>query len=123
VDIPLRIDFETLQPSDTLRAEIEHQVGKLARLTRITHCHVAVREPHRHHRRGRPFEIHVHLTLPGGEIVVSRDGTSPVHGDPYLAVRDTFQHVRRQLEEFVRVRRGDVKAHSRPTARRVRRIA
>jgi cold shock CspA family protein len=54
--------------------------------------------------------VKVDLRVPGREIVASAD-----HGeDVYVALRDAFDAAKRQLEETVRVRRGDVKAHDVP---------
>jgi ribosome-associated translation inhibitor RaiA len=117
---PLRIDFESLKPSTALRAGIARQANRLEHFApRLVGCHVVVSEPHRHHRRGRQYQVHVHLKLPGGEIAVSRDGRGVAHDDPYLAVRDAFRQAQRQLEDFVRVRRGDVKTRRRPVRARL----
>lgn len=125
MQVPLKIDFESLEPSAALKERIRRHAARLERFSpRLIGCHVVVREPHRHHRQGRQFEVRIHLTLPGGEIAVSHVPAGRFHEDPALAVRDAFLQARRQLEDFVRVRRGDVKAHSRPArAARARRAS
>jgi hypothetical protein len=40
-----------------------------------------------------------------------------LHEDPYVAVRDAFPAVQRQLEDYERERRGDVKRHAPEPAR------
>lgn len=52
--------------------------------------------------------LRVSLTLPRGTIVVTREG-----GTLAEALRDGFDAATRRLEEFVRRRRGYVKAHTR----------
>jgi hypothetical protein len=66
----------------------------------------------KHAHRGKPFNIRIELTVPGAEIVVNRDRAE----DVYLAIRDAFDHARRQMEDHVRSRRGDLKTHE-PEAR------
>ena len=103
---PLKVDFESLQPSTPLTEEIRKELVRLERLIpRVIGCHVVVREPHRHQQSGRQFEIHVRVTVPGGEFVVSHNPPKSGYDDPYRAVRNAFNRVRRQYREFVRKRR------------------
>ena len=71
--------------------------------------------PHRHQRSAKPFDLRVHLTIPGHEIVVDRVKTQ-AHGvdKPELIVRETFDEVRRQLQDCVAKMRGEVKQHEAP---------
>ena len=109
---PLKMNLGTLAGSTALEALIRRKAAWLERFhDRIVSCHVTVEAPHRHHHRGRQYIAHIRLTVPGGEIVVSHDARGKGHEDPYVAVRDAFDAARRQLEDFARVRRGDVKAH------------
>jgi ribosome-associated translation inhibitor RaiA len=63
-----------------------------------------------HHQQGRQFRVHIDVRVPGKEVVANRDHDE----DVYVALRDAFDSVKRQLEETVRVRRGDVKVHETP---------
>jgi cold shock CspA family protein len=109
--IPVDITFKELGKSDALEARIRDYVGKLERVfDRIVRCEVVIETPHRHHRTGRQYHVRVRLTVPGGEIVASHDpGPDEAHEDAYVAVRDTFNAARRQLEDYVRktLKRGD----------------
>ena len=114
VETPLEVDFESLEPSSPLVEAIRREVRSVERLVpRLVACHVVVREPHRHHRSGRQFEVRIHLTLPGGEIAVTRGAGNRRREDPHVAVRDAFVQLRSQVRKFRSVRRGDVKAHTR----------
>lgn len=73
----------------------------------IERCHVWVEAPHGHHRLGRLYEVRLRLTVPDGEIVV--DG-QPQNDDVRVALRGAFDAARRQLEDYARRRRGDVKS-------------
>jgi ribosome-associated translation inhibitor RaiA/cold shock CspA family protein len=111
MQLPVDITYREIPPSDAVTARIHDWVGKLERVyDRIMRCEVIVETPHRHHRTGRQYHVRVRLTVPGGEIVSSRDpGPDGAHEDVYVALRDTFLAVRRQLEDFVRKIRGYVK--------------
>ena len=54
--------------------------------------------------------MRIDLRVPGREIAVTRDH----HVDVFVALRDAFDSAKRQLEEVVREKRGDVKAHDVP---------
>jgi ribosome-associated translation inhibitor RaiA len=112
---PLQITFRHMDPSAALEARIRQRAGELdAVCDRIISAHVTVECPHpRRHYHGKVFEVRVDLALPGKDIVVAREPpTKHAHEDPYVAVRDAFDAVRRRLEDYVRERRGDVKRHS-----------
>jgi ribosome-associated translation inhibitor RaiA len=59
---------------------------------------VVVEQPAKHHQQGKPFNIHIDLTVPGSEIVVDRQENE----DVYVAVRDAFDAARRQLDNYAR---------------------
>ena len=75
---------------------------------RITSCHVVLSAPTvKHHRSGGPYDVHIVLHVPGGELAVNRQ-----HGeDLSIAVRNAFDSVRRKLQDHVREMRGAVKKH------------
>lgn len=103
MQIPVEITFKELGHSEAMEARIREWVAKLERVyDRIGRCDVLVETPHRHHRTGRQFHVRVHLTVPGGEIVASHDpGPDEAHEDFYVALRDAFTAVKRQLEHHV----------------------
>jgi ribosome-associated translation inhibitor RaiA len=70
---------------------------------RVQHCDVVVELPHRHHEHGRVFHVRVAVTVLGRELVVSQDpGADGAHEDVYVAVRDAFRAMRRQVEAHMR---------------------
>ena len=100
VQLSTRVTFHGIDHSDALEAWIHEWAGKLARFGhRVARCEVTVEAPHRHQRHGRQWHVAIRLTLPGGDVVVSRDpGAAAGHEDPYVAVRDSFRAARRQLD-------------------------
>ena len=66
---------------------------------RISNCHVVLDSPHRHHHKGSLFHVHITLTIPGDQIVISRDSDQDhSHEDAYVALRDAFESATRQIE-------------------------
>lgn len=75
---------------------------------------MTVRRPHRH-QQGNLYGAIVDLRFWGGEVVASREPSAHhAHEDVYVALRDAFKAVRRQLQDRVRERRGSVKARVTP---------
>src|SRR6187455_2081531 len=103
MQVPVQITFRGMDSSPALETRIGEHVAKLESFhDRITRCDVVVELPHQHHRQGKHWHIRIDLTVPGHEIVVSRDpGKEEDHEDVYVAVRDAFAAARRQLEDYV----------------------
>jgi ribosomal subunit interface protein len=120
----LQITFRHMDPSPALEERIRQRVEELYQFyDRIVACRVVVEEQHRRQQQGNLFHIRIDLTVPGREIVVGRDaGVNHAHEDAYVAVRDAFDAARRQLEDYVRDRRGEGKLHSVPDHGRVARL-
>ncbi|MDY6946218.1 MAG: ribosome-associated translation inhibitor RaiA [Pseudomonadota bacterium] len=96
----LRITFRHMESSPSLEARIREHVAHLERFHQdITRCHVVIEAPSARRRQGAPFEVTVDLTIPGREIVV-RTGHAEreAHVDVYVAVRDAFDSIKRQLQ-------------------------
>ena len=112
--LPVDITFRDMPPSLALEATIERWADRLARLEpRIVRCTVVVERPHRKHRSGQMFHVRVELAIPDGTIVVGRDpARDSAHADAFVAVGDAFRTVRRQLQDAIEIRRGDVKLHA-----------
>lgn len=113
MQLPIQINFHNLPPSEALEAKIREKVQKLTRITdTITACRVTIDTPHKHHHKGSTYQVTIDLTLPGNEIVVSRDpGLNHAHENAYVAVRDAFNALTRQLASYVRRRQGKSRQH------------
>ncbi|MCW5619957.1 MAG: ribosome-associated translation inhibitor RaiA [Burkholderiales bacterium] len=108
MQVPVQITIRDMQRSEALERHIRERAAKLEEFhDRITSCRVTVEQMAQHQHQGRPFRVSVDLRVPGKEIVANRDH----HEDVYVALRDAFDAVKRQLEELVRLQRGDVKVH------------
>ncbi|MCZ7566530.1 MAG: HPF/RaiA family ribosome-associated protein [Burkholderiales bacterium] len=107
MQLPLQVTFRGIRQSEPLEAAIHASAAKLeATRANITSCRVVVEERSRHQSNGREFSVRVDLRVPGREIVVNRAHDE----DAYAAVREAFDDARRQLEELLRIQRGEVKS-------------
>jgi len=115
---PLQISFHGLDHSEALEENVrKHAAGLDELFDRITSCRVVLEKPHRSHRNGNIYHVHIHVAVPQRELVVHREPEQdPSHEDPYITVRDAFQAMRRQVQEYAREMRGEVKTHARDEA-------
>ena len=98
---PLRITSRDFALSGAIDTLIRKRAERLDNyFDRITSCHVVLSAPTvKHHRNGGPFDVHIVLHVPGGELAVNRR-----HGeDLSIAVRNAFDTARRKLQDHVRV--------------------
>lgn len=94
--LPLLITARGMDLTPAMEDNVRRRAQKLERFTdRILACRVVIEEPPRHHHKGAAYNVHIDLTVPGFELVVKREPNP----DLYLAVRDAFNAVQRQLTE------------------------
>ena len=115
----VEVTFRNLEKSDSLERDIRQRAGKLETYCpHIVACRVLVSKPHRHNVNGSRFNVHIDLVVPGEEIAVSHsphfrkqteDGT---RRDVRTVVRDAFAAAKRQLQDYARRRRLEVKNHA-----------
>jgi ribosomal subunit interface protein len=119
--LPLQISFHKLQHSDAIEAKIRERAEKLDKFYEyIMGCRVVVEAPHKHHQHGNLYHVRIYVTVPSGELVANREPDEH-HGytDVYVAIRDAFDAMRRQLEDYARQRRGQTKVHEVPPHGRI----
>lgn len=131
--LAVQTTFRHMEPSPAVAARIDVEARKLqCYFDRLTRCHAIVIAPHRHHRHGCHFEVHLELTVPGERLAIAhepavhakepaartgkRTEVQPAHKDIYVVVREVFDTARRRLEDYARRRRGKTKRRSSPTA-------
>jgi ribosomal subunit interface protein len=124
MELPLQITFRNMPASPAIEQNIREKAARLDRFAdHIMACRVIVEAPHRHHHQGKLYHVRIDITVPGNELIVSRDpGEHHAHADVYVAIRDAFDAALRQLEDHVRRRRGQTKSHETPLHGRVVRI-
>jgi len=111
MEIPLQITAHDFRLNPVIESEIRDKAAKLdTYYARITRCRVVLEAPVGHHRRGGPFNVRIDVTVPGSELVVNRQADE----DLTIAIRNAFDAMRRRLEDYVRLQRGDIKTHEEP---------
>ena len=113
------IVFRDMPRSEALESTINERIAKLEKMfDHITSCNVVIEETHHHKHQGKLFHVRINLHVPEKELIVSREKhDKQEHEDPYVAVRDAFNAMQRQLDDYSRKLRRDVKSHSLPKAR------
>jgi ribosomal subunit interface protein len=106
-----------------LEPQIERYVNeRIAKLEdfydRIISCRVVLVGPPAHRRKGGPFEVDIDVGVPGSFLVVNRQS----HPDIRVAITQAFSAMERQLEDYARKQRGDVKSEAKPPRGRVVRL-
>ena len=111
MQVPLQISFRHMEHSDAIEALIRDKVAKLdASPDHIMGCRVVVEPAGKHHEHGNLYEVRLDITVPGEEIVVTREPSQHIqYRDIQVALRDAFDSARRRLEDYVHRRRGFVK--------------
>lgn len=111
--IPLQITTSDLELTESIEETIREKTQKLSFFyDRIHRCRVRIEAPHRHHHKGILYNVHIDLTIPGGELVVNKVS----HEDLLAAIRIAFDRAVRRLEDFTGRRRTHGKQPSeRPT--------
>lgn len=105
----VKIAIRDMPTSPALEEHIRHKAQKLSQFyNRIQSFHVVVEIPQKHKRNGKLYNVRIEVTVPGKELVVNRK----LDEDVYIAVRDAFDALLRQLETYVRKRQDSVQRHA-----------
>lgn len=92
----LQIVFRGIDQSDAIESAIHKKVEKIERQQdRIISCRVVLDAPHKHHHKGKLFQVTINTATSDGDISVSGENE-----DIYIALRDTFNTTSRQLNEM-----------------------
>lgn len=114
--LPLQITFRNVDRSDAVEAKIRERAEKLEMYHRyIMSCRVSVEGQHKHHQQGNLLHIRVDVKVPGRELVASREPDEHhAYEDVYVAIRDVFDAMKRQLDEYAHQQQREVKFHEVP---------
>jgi cold shock CspA family protein/ribosome-associated translation inhibitor RaiA len=118
----VHITYRHFSSSEALEERVRDGVAKLfALFPKITKCDVAL-ELHHAQRQGHAFRCRVDLVVPSAEIVAENSETEDSAGDVYVALGEVFDEATRQLEDYVRRARWDVKQHDHTPHARVAKL-
>jgi ribosome-associated translation inhibitor RaiA/cold shock CspA family protein len=121
MEMPVQIVFRNMPHSESVEDKIRNRVDELGKYCdTIIGCHVAIEAPHHHHRAGNQYVVRVQVTVPGQTLVAGREPDAHhAYTDVYVAIRDAFDSIRRQVEDYSRRLRGQVKEHQTPLHGRI----
>ncbi len=116
MQLPLQITFRHMPQSEAMEARIRELAARLDRFyDHIMSCRVVVEPAGRHHHKGKLYHVRIDVTVPGKELVVNHlPEDHHEYEDAYVSIRDAFDAMRRQLEDYARIRRREVKHHEPP---------
>lgn len=109
-----QVVYRGIDASPALASLVEKKIALLERsFQRITSCRVTVEKRDNRGKKGHLFQVAVELEVPGSVIVVNRKpGDMHAHENVRVAIRDSFNAARRQLDDYVRKMAGvHVKSH------------
>lgn len=108
VQTHLRVNVQGLVLSEPMKLRIAEKFARLDRYyRRITGCTVSVTEAKSGKRHGRLFHVRVAVTLPMRTLAVTRQRGPTLS----VAIREAFDAMRRRIQDYARVMRGQIKAH------------
>lgn len=126
MQIPAQISFRHMEANEEIEALVRAKVDKLETFgDQIIGCRVVIEPAGKHHEHGNLYSVRIDVTVPHEEIVVTRTPSERTEfRDIQVAIRDAFDAAKRQLEDYIRRRRGLVKTlESMPHARVSRLVA
>ena len=114
LQVPLQIILRNMRHSDALDAHIRQKAAKLEEFhPRIVSCRVTLEQLGKHQQQGRDFRVGIDIRLPGRQpVVVNHDQDE----DPYVALREAFDTMARQLDEIAREQQASTRVHATPVA-------
>lgn len=103
MESPLEIRYQGLTPSPTLSEKIQQKSAKLEKFYhRITRCLVTIGLPHRSQVKGNKFAIKIEVDVPHETLIVNKHSEHEIgHENAYVAIRDAFEAMQRQLQNYV----------------------
>lgn len=104
---PIQITFRNIPESSPIKKLVLNEAEQLEHFSDQIHsCKILIESPHRSHRKGNLFHVSIYLTIPGKTLVVSRSPSEhTAHRDLYLAIRDAFDEMRRQVQDVSKIQR------------------
>jgi hypothetical protein len=123
------ITYRNAPPSEWLNAAIQRRVARLRTYCAdLQSCKVLVEIPHRHHEQGNHFRVRIDLIVPGDKIVVGHEPSPGIEDDRNRSqrkrteieaarkdaartFRQAFSVAKRELQEYTRRRRLEIKTH------------
>jgi cold shock CspA family protein/ribosome-associated translation inhibitor RaiA len=121
MEIEPRITYRDFDPPLLADQPIRERIGKLERIApRIIGCNVVAETLGRQHQTGNLYHFRIEVSVPGDDLVVNKQQNDKhAHEDFFVAMRDAFDAMERQLRARSAKIRGDIKTHVPPPHGRI----
>ena len=111
---PPEITFRDVEHSKELDEMIRNEIKKLEKVCdHMVSCKVTVEKEQKSQEVGNPYKVMVHVTVPPGHEIVSKN--KHIKGEVYqplmVSIRETFDNEQEQLRELVQRQQDEVKSH------------
>jgi ribosomal subunit interface protein len=103
MQVPVEIIYRNVDKSEALETRIREKIAKLnSKFERMISCRVVVEKANHQQNSGNSYSVHIDVTMPGGELVVSEHSGKDRLMDEkvYAAMNSAFSAIERQLERF-----------------------
>lgn len=108
MSIPLEITMLDIEKTAPIEERIQQKVEKMSQFyDRIESCKVVVEEPQKHKHQGKLYNVRIEVNVPGKLLIVNKHPNE----DLYVAIRDSFLAMYRQVEDYSQKIRGEKKNH------------
>jgi len=99
---PLEIVFNGMGRSEFVEQSVRKHLAHIEKhYNQLTSCYVSISAPHKGHRHGNQFEIHIKAHVPGTDVAVSHNpGKDNTHDDMQVLIRDTFNAFEAKLKKL-----------------------
>lgn len=99
MQVSAQITFRNLAHSDAVKDHIQEKIDKLNQFCQsMIACHVVVEFENKNQHRGNLHNTRINVTVPGKELVSTRNEAE----DLYISIRTAFDDMTRQVEEYIR---------------------
>ncbi len=95
-----KVVFRGIDHSPAVEEVVVKRLDKLERFSDEIHkLRVVLESPHNNHQKGKVFHVGVEASIPNHDIVVNHEQhDNHSHEDIYVAIRDAFNAMERQLK-------------------------
>ena len=111
MNIPVEItikDLDIHRPDEraAVHRHIQEEASKLPHFYNgITRCHAVLEQTQKHQRQGKEYMLRLNIHVPGATLSVNEQHKRH-NKNPYLAISNAFDALRRQLKDYVSKRRS-----------------
>ena len=111
---PISVVFRHIDASTSIQDDVHQKALKLARFSdEIMHCQVIVEKHHNHQQAGNLYHVRIDLKTANALLVVDREPNKHTeHKDVYVAIRDAFAAIKRQLQNRFRSNKKQAHIHT-----------